>query len=85
VPDAVGFAVTPAVQARRLTRAYMLLAGAQQELRLRAVYWYTWMARDFSPTEPFDYAGLVRVGFAGGPVRKPAYKAFRRVVRRLAR
>jgi polysaccharide biosynthesis protein PslG len=85
VPDAVGFAVTPAVQALRLTRAYVLLAKARQELRLRSVYWYTWMSRDFSPTDSFDYAGLVKQANFGGPVRKPAYRAFRRVLRRLAR
>lgn len=85
VPDAIGIAVTPAAQALRLTRAYVLLARARQELRLRAVYWYTWMSRDFSPTDSFDYAGLVKFENIGGPVRKPAYKAFRRVARRLAR
>jgi hypothetical protein len=77
------FVVTPGEQARVLGRAYRLLARERRRLRLRAVYWFTWMTADASPQSAFDYAGLVTRRPDGGMTRKPAFRAFRRVARRL--
>ena len=63
-------------QARQLRNAYRKLAANRERLRLRAAYWYTWMTRDRSRKEPFDYAGLSKLR-DGEPVRKPAYGAMR--------
>jgi hypothetical protein len=68
-------------QARRLTRALGLLARHRHRLRIRRVYWYTWLTRETSDY-PFDYAGLRRLE-RGGIRSKPAFRAYRRTALRL--
>ena len=68
-------------QARRLTRALGLLARHRHRLRIRRVYWYTWLTRETSDY-PFDYAGLRRLE-PGGIRSKPAFRAYRRTALRL--
>ena len=65
-------------QARRLSRAYALLARERRSLRLQRAYWYTWMSVETNPDYPFDYAGLIRAGANGAVALKPAFGAFRR-------
>jgi hypothetical protein len=77
------FSVDAAEQARVLQRGFELLARARRQLRLTAVYWYTWITRDASSTDNFDYAGLHTLGPDGRLRSKPALRAFRRVARRL--
>jgi polysaccharide biosynthesis protein PslG len=64
-------------QAKQLAHAYKLLAEKRRGLRLRAVFWYTWLTRDRSDVQPFDYAGIVRLK-GKHAVKKPAYRALRR-------
>jgi hypothetical protein len=64
-------------QAHQLRAAYKLLASDRHKLRLRAVYWYTWLTRDSSSVQPFDYAGVVRLNGNNEVKKKPAYRALR--------
>jgi hypothetical protein len=73
---------TPRGQARLLRRAYLDLAAARVRYRIGRVFWYTWLTRDESEVDPFDYSGLRRL--TGDRVAsKPALAAFRRVARTL--
>jgi hypothetical protein len=72
-------------QAKRLFRAFHLLGEARRQLRLRRAYWYTWIARDASASSAFDYSGLLHLKPSGAITAKPAFAAFRRVARWLAR
>lgn len=78
-------AVTQARQGPVLRRAYRLLARHRERLKLRGVFWYTWMTRDESPSNDFEHAGLVRIGPGGSVTPKPALRDFRRTARRLTR
>ena len=64
-------------QAKQLTNAYELVAQERKRLKLRAVYWYTWISYDRSEVDPFDYAGVVKVR-DDEPVKKPAYRALKK-------
>ena len=77
------FAVDPRRQGSVLRQGFRLLADARRRLRLRAVFWYTWITRDRSPTDNFDYAGLLTLGADGRLARKPAFDVFRRVAHAL--
>jgi hypothetical protein len=72
-----GIEQTEKGQAKQLANAYELVAKDRKRLKLRAVYWYTWISRDRSKVDPFDYAGVLKVR-SGEPVKKPAYKALRK-------
>jgi len=72
-----GIEETERGQARKLRQAYRMLAKLRRRLRLHAVYWYTWMTLDRSPSYPFDYAGVTRRE-DDSVVRKPAYRAMRK-------
>jgi polysaccharide biosynthesis protein PslG len=65
-------------QAKQLRHAFKLLAAKRRGLHLRRVYWYTWMTRDRSTVQPFDYAGVTRF-MKDGVVKKPAFKALRKI------
>jgi hypothetical protein len=77
-PDVLG--TTQAGQAKRLLLAFRLFAEARGQLRLRRIYWYTWIARDSSSTDSGDYAGLLHLAPRGAVTAKPALAAFARVV-----
>ena len=77
------FAVDPVRQGSVLRQGFRLLADVRRRLRLRAVFWYTWITRDASPTDTFDYAGLLTLGADGRLTRKPAFDVFRRVAHAL--
>jgi hypothetical protein len=79
-----GFEETERGQARRLREAVLALAARPRALRIRALYWSSWISYDRDPRSSFDYAGLRRF-HAGRVVAKPAFYAFRRVARRLER
>jgi hypothetical protein len=83
VSSPLRFDVTRREQAALLTRAFKLLARERRGLRLRAVYWYTWMTLDASSKYNFDYAGLLTRTPDGRLRRKPAFRAFRRTARQL--
>lgn len=69
-------------QARLLRQGYLALAHARRKYRVTRVYWYTWMTRDKSRVDPFDYSGLRRV--RGHRIRsKPALHAYARVAHQL--
>jgi polysaccharide biosynthesis protein PslG len=78
-PDVV--ATTKAGQAKRLLRAFRLFAGARRHLRLKRVYWYTWITRDSSSTSSWDYSGLLHLAPNGAVSAKPAFAAFGRIAR----
>jgi hypothetical protein len=72
---------TPAGMAKKLTRAYSLLARNSRRLRLRRVYWYTWASFYGRGGSIFRYAGLQR--YSGGVFSpQPALAAYRRSARR---
>jgi hypothetical protein len=73
---------TPRGQASLLRRGYLALARARHRYHVGRVYWYTWLTRDRSHVDPFDWSGVRRI--RGGRVSsKPALRAFRGVARRL--
>ena len=77
-----GWETTERGQAERVTQALTALAGARTQLRIGAVYWYTWLSPAIGDDESFSYAGLRRLS-RGKPVDKPSLGAFKRAVRRL--
>jgi hypothetical protein len=80
----IGFnEVTERQQARRVTASYQLLAKYRRHFRIEAAYWYTWLSIDRGPYY-FNYAGLRKMT-PGGPATKPAFRAFKRVVRQIER
>lgn len=80
----LGIETTETGQASNLTAEYALLAAHRLELSLQAVYWYTWVSAEPS-SDTFDYAGLLRLTPTGRIGAKPAFRAYRRTLRRLER
>jgi hypothetical protein len=76
--DLLGYEVTPVQQAQRLTSLLVLLDRNRAQLNLQQVFWYTWLSRDASRTESFDYAGLRRLTRSGAIAQKPVQRAYRR-------
>jgi polysaccharide biosynthesis protein PslG len=72
-----GIEQTEKGQAKQIANAYELVARERKRLKLSAVYWYTWISRDRSDIDTFDYAGVMKVR-KGEAVKKPAYGALRR-------
>jgi hypothetical protein len=69
-------------QARLLRQGSLALAAARRRYGVSRVYWYTWMTRDKSRVDPFDYSGLRRI--RGRRIRsKPALHAYSRVAHQL--
>jgi hypothetical protein len=79
-----GFEMTERGQAQRVRAALPEIARLRRGLRLIGVYWSSWMSYDRDPTYSFDYAGLRRFS-DGRVIAKPAFSAYRSVVRRLER
>ena len=79
------FSVTRAQQATLLTRTYTRLLRARARLKLRGVFWYTWMSAERSTYLWSDYAGIVTPAGNRRFSRKPAYFAFRKMAHRLTR
>ena len=75
--------VTEHQQAQRVTAGYELLAKDRRHFNIEAVYWYTWLSID-SGRYYFNYSGLRKMT-SHGPASKPAYRAFKRVVRKIKR
>jgi hypothetical protein len=70
----IGFETSDAGQARRLRRALRLLAAERRALRIRRVYWYTWLSAEEGPSA-FGWSGLRRVR-DGKRISAPALRAF---------
>ncbi len=79
-----GFEVTEAEQAVKVRQAYTMLARQRKRLRIAGVYWSSWMTKDRPATYSFHYAGLRRLNRSGSVTAKPAYRAFVKVIRRIA-
>jgi len=79
--DPIGIATDDRGQARRLRRGILALAAARQRLRVRRVYWYTWLSAE-SGASVFAWSGLRRL-HEGSVVSTPALRAFRATARRL--
>jgi hypothetical protein len=77
-----GYEETEAGQARRLEEALLALARERVRLRIRRVFWYTWMSLDRDPGYSFDWAGVRRLE-STRVATKPAYHSLRRVARAL--
>jgi Glycosyl hydrolase catalytic core len=81
--DPIGIATDDRGQARRLRRGLLALAASRRQLRVRRVYWYTWLSAE-SSTSVFAWSGLRRL-HDGEVVSTPALRAFRATARRLRR
>lgn len=79
----IGLGTTERGQARRLRQALLLLARHRKRLRIRSVYYYTWVTNDRPNTSVFFYAGIRRRDPTGRIVPKPAFHAFRTTALRL--
>jgi hypothetical protein len=84
VDDPIGIATTERGQARRLALGLTALARARKELRVRHVYWYTWLSAE-SDESVFSWSGLRRLRRDGSVVSAHSLEAFRRTSRRLRR
>jgi hypothetical protein len=83
VTNPFGYEETEAGQARRLTEVLGALARHRRALRIRQVFWYTWMSRDRDTRYSFDWAGVRRL--SGTTIAtKPAYWALKKAARGLA-
>jgi hypothetical protein len=85
VDQTLGNEATQNGQAKKLTAAYEMLAKKRRHLRIGRVYWYTWLSRDQQKDYGFDWAGLSRVTRDGSVIRKPAFRAYRKVALKLER
>jgi hypothetical protein len=77
-----GWETTERGQARKVAQALRALAKVRKRYRVGGVWWYTWLSPKVGDDESFSYSGLRRLR-GGRPVNKPAYRAFKRTVRRL--
>ncbi len=78
-----GYEQTERGQAKKLQEALLAFARERRRLRIRQVFWYTWMSYDTDVSYGFDFAGVRRLE-GSTIITKPAYYALRRVARRLA-
>ena len=74
---------TERTQATLLSAVFRALAARRGSLRLRSVYWATWMTDDRSRTDAFDYTGLNALRRSGAIRRKPSFYSYRATARRL--
>ena len=79
----LGFETDDRGQARRLREGLRRLAAARRKLRIRRVYWYTWLSVE-GGVNAFNWSGLRRLR-DGQIVSSPALRAFRRAARKLRR
>ena len=82
VDRSYGIETTERGQATRARKALRVLAKHRRSLRIKGVYWYTWMTADERDDYPFDYAGASRLR-DGKVVRKPAFYALRKTALQL--
>jgi hypothetical protein len=68
---------TEAGQAKVLRQGFERMAKERRRLRILRVYWYTWMTQDIHKTDPFGYAGVVRLENDGSMTQKPSFGVFR--------
>jgi len=68
-----------------VVRVHSLLARAARDrtVRVARVYWYSWVSRFSDPDNVFDYAGLLAWNPPASFVRKPVWRAYVRLVRKL--
>jgi Glycosyl hydrolase catalytic core len=83
IDDPIGIATDDRGQARRLRIGLTALAAARRRLRVRRVYWYTWLSAE-SSASVFAWSGLRRL-HDGAVISTPALHAFRATARRLRR
>ena len=79
-----GFEVTEAEQAVKVRQAYTMLARQRKRLRIAGAYWSSWITKDRPATYSFHFAGLRRLNRDDSVTAKPAYRAFVKVIRRIA-
>ncbi len=79
-----GFEVTEAEQAVKVRKAYTMLARERRRLNIAGVFWSSWLTRDRPATYSFHYAGLRRLNRDDSVTAKPAYRAFVKVIRKIA-
>jgi hypothetical protein len=79
----LGFETTDRGQATRLRSTLQRLAAKQRVLRLRRIYWYTWLSAE-GGVNAFNWSGLRRVR-NGQVVSAPALTTFRNAAKRLRR
>jgi hypothetical protein len=83
----IGIETSQRGQARRLSAGLRLLAAARRRLKIRRVYWYTWISHEGrlhqGRTDTFGWSGLRRLRSDGRVVSAPALRVFRRAARRL--
>jgi hypothetical protein len=79
-----GFEVTEAEQAVKVRQAYTMLARQRKRLHIAGAFWSSWITRDRPATYSFHYAGLRRLNRDNSVTAKPAYRAFVKVIRRIA-
>ena len=77
-----GFETNNTGQAKRLRRTLRLLAAERRSMRIRRVYWYTWLSVEGITSSAFDYSGLRRVR-NGALFDTPALTVFTRMAREL--
>ena len=80
-----GWEGTEASQAIRVRQALTALVPLRRRLGLGGIYWYTWLTDDLRGVNSFDYAGLRRISGGGGPIDKPALRAWRDTIARFTR
>ena len=74
-----GWITTPAGEAAKVAQLYRVFASKAASLKLARAYWYTWISRDRSTSNAWDYAGLRSVARTGSFTNKPALAAYRAV------
>jgi hypothetical protein len=74
-PQYNDFNTTEAVQARNIATVVPLLGGQRTQLRLLALYYYTWIGDEAPGSPAFFYAGLLALR-GDRVVAKPALSAF---------
>lgn len=74
----LGPAKVAKVQAQWAQTALAELTQQRRTLGVASLFWFTWMSRDASDSDAFDYAGLVRLTASGRIVAKPSLGVFRR-------
>jgi len=66
-------------QGPRIRDTFRYLVRNRHELRLRRMYYYTWLTSDTPGASPFGFAGLRRLEDSGRIVSKPGLGYFRRM------
>lgn len=78
-----GYEVTEAEQAVKLRQGFEMLARYRKPLKIAGVYWASWVTRDKSKHDSFDYSGLRKYDAKGRVTAKPALRAFVKEIRKL--